>query len=574
MKNKKLSFLKNFEKKAHELLIKNYSEYFFMNYEIEIIENVMCNGSCHFVAVFKDFLISDDDSEYLHRFYKENESFDRLIKLFAYYFETSVIFPNYTPLIESKYLYDNVIKKQNVIDEQQNIEDEKKFKMNNKNKKNKEISPLRKIENIFKNEEEDTLVFNSKVYEDILNTSESLQRIIFGIDNKKNNNKRSKSLSNNDQNKLKSSEKIYENDSIKKLIKNIDKFKNVKKNKKLMFYNHRNKTKYSSKILNNKKYKSLQKENITKKNNIKDNYIPFKRNRTININININNIKNNYAMTAHPYIDNNRKNKFFSFSNNKENLKEKILFNYKKMHSTIPFQAFRCTNYISYLKTSNQRSNINDMYNNNFQQKLIEIFNKKIKKNKNKQNKKNDSNNLSLGKTINSSRFRNKNRAFILNTIQNSIKRHISRRNNSKSTKSDKAISFKKRKGHHNTKTNSKNNSINDKIKKRNVNNLSAYNKKIKTQLTNNNNDDINKKIINNKKYFTNFINKPMMTISSSYRKKNIFDLNTVSKFTETIHDYKNKRKNIKEYNHQINLNHIIRNSSLKNKVITKKKNC
>ena len=229
MKNKKLVVQLNFEKKAHELLMKNYSEYFFMNYEIELIENVMSNGSCHFVAIFKDFLISDDNSEYLRRFYKENESLIRLNKLFAYYYETSVIFPNYTPLIESKYLYNNVIKKQNVIDEQQNLEDEKKIKMNDEKKKNKKISPLRKIEKIFKNEdEEETRVFNSKVYEEILNTSESIPRIIFGIDDK-NQNKRSKSNNNNyEQNNLKIPEKLDESNSIKELIMNINKFNDIK----------------------------------------------------------------------------------------------------------------------------------------------------------------------------------------------------------------------------------------------------------------------------------------------------------------------------------------------------------
>ena len=82
----------------------------------------MCNGRCHLVAVFKNYLIEDDNSEYLRRFYKSRESGPRLKKLFLYHEETSVIFPNYTPLVESKYLYNNVIKKQRVIDEQQDLE--------------------------------------------------------------------------------------------------------------------------------------------------------------------------------------------------------------------------------------------------------------------------------------------------------------------------------------------------------------------------------------------------------------------------------------------------------------------
>ena len=570
MKKQKLSFQLKFEKKVHELLMRNYSEYFFMNYEIELIENVMSNGSCHFVAIFKDFLISDDNSEYLRRFYKENESLIRLNKLFAYYYETSVIFPNYTPLIESKYLYNNVIKKQNVIDEQQNLEDEKKIKMNDEKKKNKKISPLRKIEKIFKNEdEEETRVFNSKIYEEILNTSESIQRIIFGIDNK-NQNKRSKSNNNNyEQNNLKITEKLDESNSIKELINNISKFNDIKEKKKNLIFFNKNKIKYSSKLLNNKKYNSLQKENIIKKNSIKDNSLSFKRNRTININININNTKNNYAMTTRHYIPNNRKNKFFPVSN--DIFKEKILFNHKKIQSTLPFQEFRSTNYISYLKTSNQKSNINNISNNSLQQRLIAIFNKKQKKNK--QIKKNDSYNLSLGKTINTSRLRTKNKPFILNTIQNSIQNHNLRKNKTKNAKSDKTISYKNKRELYDSKTNSKNNSIIDKFKKRNENNLSSYNKKIKPQLTNNNINYINKRISNDNKFFSLLINKPMMTISPSFKKKNIFGLNTISKFTEAIHDYKFKRNNKKEENKKINLNQNIKNSSLKNKIKTNRKN-
>ena len=153
MKAINLNLLKKIEKRANKLLHNNYKKLFYKKYEIQIIENVMCNDACHFVAVFKDYLIADDTSEYLRRIYKKNESIQRLIKLFSYYQETSVIFPNYTPLVESKYLYNNVIRKQRVIDEQQNLEEYKKYLINKERKKNKENSPLKAIENIF---EQDT----------------------------------------------------------------------------------------------------------------------------------------------------------------------------------------------------------------------------------------------------------------------------------------------------------------------------------------------------------------------------------------------------------------------------------
>jgi len=560
--NKKL-FLKNFEKKVNKLFLENYLDYFDQNYEIQLIENVMSNGSCHFVATFKDFLILDDFSEYLHRYYKEKESLIRLNKLYDYYHETSVIFPNYTPLKESKYLYDNVIKKQNVIDEQQDLEDYKKIKKNDEKKKNKKPSTIQKIENIFKNngDEEDTRVFDSKVYEEIFNTSESLQRIIFGIDKKSKNNYKKSIDINDDNNNINESKQTEDNDSIRELLLNIEKFNNIKeKNKKIISFNKSKNFEILTKLLSNKKYKSLPKENNPKKNATKDTSSQFKRNRTININININNTKNNYAITSRLNVSNIRKNKFFPISN--DFFKDRILFNQKKNENKIPFQMFRCSNYISNLKAN--KKTINDNSSNSHHQRLIEIFTNKIKKNKHI--KKNDSYNHILGKTINISGLRAKNRVFILNTIQHSIMNLKSKKNNSKNTKSDKSLSFRNKR----TKYKSSNNSLIYKINKRNNTNLSINYKKVKTQ-SNINSIEKYKKMMNNNNYFTLFINKPLMTFSPSFKKKNVFGLNTISRFTETIHDYKFKKRNKKDEKNSINLNQIIRNSSIKNKIINMK---
>ena len=119
-------------------LCKFYSKKY-INYQYNnlMIENLMSNGRCHLVAVFKNYLIEDDNSEYLRRFYKYKESNPRLKKLFVYHDETSVIFPNYTPLVESKYLYNNVIKKQRIIDEQQDLEHIRNDQKLNRRKKRK-----------------------------------------------------------------------------------------------------------------------------------------------------------------------------------------------------------------------------------------------------------------------------------------------------------------------------------------------------------------------------------------------------------------------------------------------------
>ena len=548
MKAINLNLLKKIEKRANKLLHNNYKKLFYKKYEIQIIENVMCNDACHFVAVFKDYLIADDTSEYLRRIYKKNESIQRLIKLFSYYQETSVIFPNYTPLVESKYLYNNVIRKQRVIDEQQNLEEYKKYLINKEKKKNKENSPLKAIENIFEQdtyEEEGTKVFNSKVYDEILNTSESLKRIVFGIES---NNKR----------------QFNEKDSVKELLMKLDNCEGIKeKNKNIEFFNDvKKKLKYAAKLLcknnnkNNSKSKSIDKKNIIKNKN--EHSLSFKKNRTININININNTKNNYAMTERQFTSNNNNNN----NNNSNNIinnnfpiskkgiiKEKRFIFNKKINSTFPYQLFRCSNVISNFNKNNKNNNQNNNSINTLQQKLIEIFNNKIKRNKN--NNRNNSYNLSLSKTSNTSRLRTKNKAFIINTIQNSILHSKSKKNNL-NIKSDKNINFNNKKKRNRKKSNERNDySINHKRTKSHI----IY---IKSKY--NNGHEIFSKT---KKNLKTHSNKPLLTISPSLKKRNIFGLKTLSKLTETVSDYKSKKIFNKNYEYNST---GIHNNSLKNR--------
>ena len=535
MKAKSNSILKDFEKTTHKILMRTYLYYFYRSYEEQIIENVLYNNPCHFVAVYKDYLIIDDFLEYLRRYYETKESIVRLKKIFIYYHETSVIFPNYTRLVESKYLYDNVIKKQNVIDEQQNLEDYLKVKKNNEKKEKEKRSPLKKIQEIFKNndnEEEVTRVFDSKVYEEILNTSgESIQRIMFGIDSKSNHNVMRTINDNGSQNYLNEDEKVDENESIKNLLMNLDKYKNINHKRKniILLNDNKNNLKYSLRIYNNKKFNTLFKDNIPKRNSLQ-----IKRNKIQNAN----NSKNNYETDKHPYISNGRKNKLFPISN--DNFRDKILFNHR-MKSNFAFQMFRCSNYASNFNTNNIKNNYNDNSVNNLQQKLIEIFNKKMK---NKENSKNDSYNLSLGKIINTSRLNYRNNGYVFHTCQNSITSRNSRRSNSKKYRSDKSISFKNR-----NKNNS--NDLLNKITKRNKNNSSLYHKKMKSQLTINIKTEENKGILrNNHKNLSSIINKQFKTITPSFRRLSNLNINTINKIPEVIQDYKFKRKSkIDKYN-------------------------
>lgn len=69
------------------------------------------------MSVFKDYLIFDDISEFLKRFYNNQESEQRLPKMFEFYEKFSKVFPNYVILPENKYMFKNIEKKQRVYDE-------------------------------------------------------------------------------------------------------------------------------------------------------------------------------------------------------------------------------------------------------------------------------------------------------------------------------------------------------------------------------------------------------------------------------------------------------------------------
>ena len=67
--------------------------------------------------MFKEYLIFDDFSEYLKRFYMHKESIDRLPRVFEFYEHYSKVFPNYVSIPESKYMFKNIERKQKLIDQ-------------------------------------------------------------------------------------------------------------------------------------------------------------------------------------------------------------------------------------------------------------------------------------------------------------------------------------------------------------------------------------------------------------------------------------------------------------------------
>ena len=332
-----LKILKNIECRASYLYKNNYIKNTHTPYNNLMIENLICDGRCHLVAVFKNYLIEDDNSEYLHRFYKYRESCPRLKKLFLLYDETSVIFPNYTPLIESQYLYNNVIKKQRVIDEQQDLENKRNKLKLNKNKNEKLIK--------------EDKVINSTIFGDMFTGGDSILRIVFGIENKDNVNKNDNYNKNKEQKSNENKSVYNDSDELKTIIKEIEiaeqKLKNKNNENTLARreLNSNNALKYRLKIINNNHSKN---KNVDKLNNMTNNSTNITSSSNININqsVNLNSIKNNHIKNTKKLGILNQINRNYlniinnyNFKNTYEDSNYKnrfVITNRKIIKSTIP----------------------------------------------------------------------------------------------------------------------------------------------------------------------------------------------------------------------------------------------
>ena len=145
-------------------------------YNINIINQIICNDCAHIVAVFKDYLIYGDHSEFLQGMYTIDDSNDLLPKIYEYYESCSVIFPNYIALPESKYIYKNIQRKQRVIDNQQELE------MEEERKKNIKIQNNNSNDDNSNNSNTLNKVFNTQAVDSILNqTNTSNIRMLMGL---------------------------------------------------------------------------------------------------------------------------------------------------------------------------------------------------------------------------------------------------------------------------------------------------------------------------------------------------------------------------------------------------------
>ena len=111
----KIQSLHNIESKINKSFKEKYlsTEY---TYNYQCGNYLLYNERCRVVAIYKDYIIFNDSTEFLRRFYKKIESKPRLNRILTFYENYSKIFPNYMILRESEYLYKNIRRKQKMID--------------------------------------------------------------------------------------------------------------------------------------------------------------------------------------------------------------------------------------------------------------------------------------------------------------------------------------------------------------------------------------------------------------------------------------------------------------------------
>ena len=178
---------------------KLYSKYKSDNtiYTLNIIDNIIFNERSHLVSKFKDYLIFDDEFEFFKRYYIYKESIIRLKTLFNYYSKKKIQCPNYSNLKEGDFILNNIFSKIKIVENlEKSYKERKKEKINLKNN----------MENL------SNTVFNSKVYDSIINDSENCLSL-FSYDKE--------SMYSEYNNNLISSNKNKGND-VDKLIKNIE----------------------------------------------------------------------------------------------------------------------------------------------------------------------------------------------------------------------------------------------------------------------------------------------------------------------------------------------------------------
>ena len=278
----------NYSNFSKSILYNKYS-LFKYSYLSICIKNLIFNEKCRIVARFKDYLIYDDDTEFLKTYYEKKTLIKNLTAIIDYYDKYNKVFPNYMILPENIFMYKNLRKKQKMIDE---INKMKKKKENNENNNDIDLKNKNNVKEYIK-------IFDEKIKENINRQNNSMLTISLTntfISNYINNNENKKNESNIENNYSNSfinisfynllfnnnnnNHNLY-NDSMKSesSLKNIVDTLNIKKFKKIDIANNKirknqklNIDILSSNHINNNFKKHYNNNNLT--SNIKNqNYI-------------------------------------------------------------------------------------------------------------------------------------------------------------------------------------------------------------------------------------------------------------------------------------------------------------
>ena len=311
-----------------------------MNYQKFQILLLMENANTHLVSKFKDYLLFDDMTEFFKEYYTSKEIYSRLKTIYDYYESSSYLFPNYTAINEGKYIYKNIIKKQQLIDYLEDLEDKMKEK-EEKRKNNSEESSCSEV-------------FDSHIYDNIRKETGNDSKIneLFCVGTKEN----------SDCDSISSIIKLTEILKSKNKEKKVEKRENITNNSISNNINNRNNNITLSKDNNNNinnissgvetkifVSRKLNNNSITNNKRYINNFISKNNNTSSNLisrKININNIIKNV----------NNINKTSDFLKNK-NESKKVINSYKK-------NGYKKNNIIINIINNNKNNNYHSNYNN------------------------------------------------------------------------------------------------------------------------------------------------------------------------------------------------------------------
>ena len=392
----------NYLKFSKNILCRKYYSFQY-SYSSLCINNLIFNEKCRIVSRFKDFLIYDDDTEFLRLHFEKESLINTLFQVIDFYDKYNKVFPNYMILPENIYMYKNLRKKQKMIDE------------NNRIKLEKEKNAKNNLENI--NSKENNLdFFDEKIKENINRQNNSMltlsltNTIISNYINYNDDKKNERKLENNS-----FMESNINNSSISISLYSKRSLFNKNDNNNCL-YDNTLKSESSLEniinVLNNKKYKKINiNKNKTKHKKINIDIISNNNNNNYN-NVLINNIKTDNFILKTP-----TKSKFYKkekdykriFQINHKSLNNnRRIYNHKK-NNTSDIHGFSSIN-----RTVN-----NENLSKRKTSRFITNFGKEERKNKIIE----DITSSILGKYKNNKRNKNKNKISDVKNIFNNTKR-------------------------------------------------------------------------------------------------------------------------------------------------------